>query len=81
MPMHDFNPPHDGHDPQGYMNALEAAVLAARLTPCPHCMMHRMVVAMSGNGWGVATDTKSVVRTTRTICWPRAGHPDRPDAN
>lgn len=46
---------HDPADPLGYLNAIEAAALCARLPACPHCYDTRQVIHMSGAGWGVET--------------------------
>jgi hypothetical protein len=50
-----LNPPHDFDSPLSYLNAVEAAALAADLPACSHCHVRHEVVEMSGDGWGLET--------------------------
>ena len=51
--MNDVQPPHDYEDLQGYLNGLEAALLAATAITCHHCRATGKPLAKTGNGWGV----------------------------
>jgi hypothetical protein len=48
-------PPHDPDDPQGHLNALEAAWLATDSTVarCPHCTVTSRMLPMPGAAWGL----------------------------
>jgi hypothetical protein len=44
---------HDPDDPMRYLNALEIALLAARLPQCPHCTVSTEMVPMGRSGWAL----------------------------
>jgi hypothetical protein len=48
-----INPDRDPDDPLAHLNALETALLAARLPPCPHCTVKTEMLAMGRNGYAV----------------------------
>ena len=56
----------DPDDPLALLNALEAALLAARLPPFPHCTTTTEMVPLGRNGWAVGVGDERGCPSTRT---------------